>query len=230
MAGADAGGSCSDSTLNGNETDVDCGGPDCPKCSLGKTCQGDADCSSGACDTSVCIAPTTVFASQSAFSASACAQLTVLYFDGANETHNKPANLVVPPYSTQGVEFQPFLGTTVYPVIHRNQQFQILIPNHDGLLTNNSSPAPASNQSGRAIRANFSVPVHAVGTHVNVGDGGHIEAFDPSDALIAQAPISSGGFGGITTGKSIARVVVTNTFDADIKFGLYGFQFGPCVQ
>jgi hypothetical protein len=36
--------SCSDRVLNGNETDVDCGGPDCTQCPPGKKCKGNTDC------------------------------------------------------------------------------------------------------------------------------------------------------------------------------------------
>lgn len=45
---------CSDNTKNGNETDVDCGGSKCPKCTPGKTCLIDADCDSGVCTDRVC--------------------------------------------------------------------------------------------------------------------------------------------------------------------------------
>jgi hypothetical protein len=40
---------CADGIKNGNETDVDCGGPTCPKCADGKTCLGATDCQSGVC-------------------------------------------------------------------------------------------------------------------------------------------------------------------------------------
>jgi hypothetical protein len=41
---------CTDSHLDGDETDVDCGGS-CLPCGLGKMCFADADCASSACDT-----------------------------------------------------------------------------------------------------------------------------------------------------------------------------------
>jgi hypothetical protein len=41
--------SCNDSKLNGNETDVDCGGGDCPACDHGKLCMNGSDCQSLVC-------------------------------------------------------------------------------------------------------------------------------------------------------------------------------------
>ncbi len=39
--------SCNDGVMNGNETAIDCGGPDCSKCGLGKGCKEDNDCDTG---------------------------------------------------------------------------------------------------------------------------------------------------------------------------------------
>jgi hypothetical protein len=49
---------CSDAHKDGQETDVDCGGPTCSKCATGLTCAADTDCASGACDlvTTKCVA------------------------------------------------------------------------------------------------------------------------------------------------------------------------------
>lgn len=44
--------------VDGQETDVDCGGSDCPDCALGDSCLLNGDCQSGACIDSVCSAPT----------------------------------------------------------------------------------------------------------------------------------------------------------------------------
>ena len=45
---------CDDGLRDGNETDVDCGGPNCPGCD-GELCSGDpADCQSGHCVDGVC--------------------------------------------------------------------------------------------------------------------------------------------------------------------------------
>jgi plastocyanin len=45
---------CSDNVKNGQETDVDCGGPSCGPCPLGKKCLDDADCQSTICTGNVC--------------------------------------------------------------------------------------------------------------------------------------------------------------------------------
>ena len=51
-------GTCTDSSQGGSETDVDCGGPDCPGCADGEKCLEDRDCSSDSCDGVVCVAAT----------------------------------------------------------------------------------------------------------------------------------------------------------------------------
>ena len=48
---------CYDKQKNGKETDVDCGGPKCPRCEDGKACAAPSDCRSAACEASVCAAP-----------------------------------------------------------------------------------------------------------------------------------------------------------------------------
>jgi hypothetical protein len=47
--------SCTDDVNNGHETDVDCGGSDCPKCPSGRICNvGMTDCMSGSCVNGIC--------------------------------------------------------------------------------------------------------------------------------------------------------------------------------
>lgn len=46
--------SCTDSIKNGPETDVDCGGGTCPKCTTGKNCNINSDCTSGKCTNGIC--------------------------------------------------------------------------------------------------------------------------------------------------------------------------------
>jgi len=48
---------CEDGVQNGDETDVDCGGPDCQPCSNDGGCGADSDCSSGVCDDGTCQSP-----------------------------------------------------------------------------------------------------------------------------------------------------------------------------
>ena len=49
---------CGDDTVNGEETDTDCGGRICPTCNSGKHCSIDKDCRSMLCNSDrVCSAP-----------------------------------------------------------------------------------------------------------------------------------------------------------------------------
>jgi len=51
---------CKDDKQNGAETDIDCGGPDCPVCETGYLCSEDSDCKSRICLANLCVAqPTT---------------------------------------------------------------------------------------------------------------------------------------------------------------------------
>lgn len=50
QAGSCASPQCGDDQQNGNETDVDCGGDDCPKCEIGDDCEVAEDCMSGECN------------------------------------------------------------------------------------------------------------------------------------------------------------------------------------
>jgi formylglycine-generating enzyme required for sulfatase activity len=54
--------SCSDGILDGQETDVDCGGPNCGPCSDGKHCKLSTDCTDKVCSGTplTCVAPTCV--------------------------------------------------------------------------------------------------------------------------------------------------------------------------
>ncbi len=47
---------CTDNAKGQNETDVDCGGPDCGKCADGLTCVGAGDCQSNFCLGTICTA------------------------------------------------------------------------------------------------------------------------------------------------------------------------------
>jgi len=51
--------SCTDKAVNGDETDLDCGGGTCPKCAAGKLCKADTDCKSGKCASGKCDDPFT---------------------------------------------------------------------------------------------------------------------------------------------------------------------------
>jgi hypothetical protein len=45
---------CSDGIQNGNESDVDCGGPDCLRCGFGQRCASQSDCATALCVNNVC--------------------------------------------------------------------------------------------------------------------------------------------------------------------------------
>ncbi|MBI4704415.1 MAG: hypothetical protein HY744_25195 [Deltaproteobacteria bacterium] len=45
---------CQNGKLDGQETDIDCGGPSCPSCGVGKTCGKGSDCASGVCTAGTC--------------------------------------------------------------------------------------------------------------------------------------------------------------------------------
>lgn len=46
--------SCSDGVKNEDETDTDCGGSHCPKCTVNKGCNKSSDCTSGVCTANIC--------------------------------------------------------------------------------------------------------------------------------------------------------------------------------
>jgi len=46
--------SCTDAEINGDETDMNCGGGTCPACPIGYDCLVGADCLSGVCENKVC--------------------------------------------------------------------------------------------------------------------------------------------------------------------------------
>jgi hypothetical protein len=47
---------CANGVIDGDESDVDCGGPQCAVCSNGQNCNGASDCASALCDAGTCTA------------------------------------------------------------------------------------------------------------------------------------------------------------------------------
>jgi F5/8 type C domain len=47
--------SCSDTVINQGETDVDCGGSNCPPCAVDKKCRAASDCASRICQGKLCV-------------------------------------------------------------------------------------------------------------------------------------------------------------------------------
>ena len=97
---------CMDGKKDGQETDVDCGGPMCPKCDTGRKCVAAADCQSGRCSkVGQCGAAALGFAAPLVFQAATAAhrmRATDLNADG------KP-DLALALYGDTGV--QVLLGT-----------------------------------------------------------------------------------------------------------------------
>jgi hypothetical protein len=185
------------------------------------------------CNGTAIWALTLTFDSQPGWQAVTSNGITVFHFDGPTELNGLYANdsAISPSYSSQGVDFLPFTGTEVMPMIARNQHWQILHSDGDGLLANNISPN--SDVDGRAIKFNFNREMRAVGVFTNGsggGDGGYIAAYDALGALIAKADISAGGFGGIVSDQVIHHVEIVNTFDGDLTFGVYDLQFSPVPE
>jgi hypothetical protein len=58
-SGGTGGATCSDGITNGEEVDVDCGGPDCAACANGRACEEAGDCLSGLCEGGQCVAAPT---------------------------------------------------------------------------------------------------------------------------------------------------------------------------
>src|SRR4051812_5951624 len=50
---------CGDNLVNGEETDVDCGGRICTPCNTGKRCAADSDCRSKLCNSDLVCSPAT---------------------------------------------------------------------------------------------------------------------------------------------------------------------------
>jgi cysteine-rich repeat protein len=55
--GGEAPATCTDGQQNADETDIDCGGGECPPCGEGLDCETPDDCQSGVCAGNICAAP-----------------------------------------------------------------------------------------------------------------------------------------------------------------------------
>jgi hypothetical protein len=83
--------SCADQAQNAAETDVDCGGADCPKCAVGHKCKAGTDCEHGVCAADGTCAPRS------------CPGTTILW-----EGHATPILFgETSPTGDQNVEFAP---------------------------------------------------------------------------------------------------------------------------
>lgn len=81
-------GTCTNGTLDGDETDVDCGGS-CAGCGIGQACQSDSDCQSNSCVAGVCSAGQTDSDGDGLADA---VETNTGVFNGANDTGTDPSN------------------------------------------------------------------------------------------------------------------------------------------
>jgi hypothetical protein len=143
-------------------------------------------------------------------------------------------------YATKRIDFDPFTLNGTFPTLERNRQADMTneVGQVDGAFTARSRDtllsnvelgiAPANNptqQGLRAIRWDFLDPMRAVGFYVNIGDTARLELYDASDALILSQNAASGGFAGILSDVAVDHVVVVNTGDNDLRFGIYDLQY-----
>ena len=76
------GSTCENGVLDAQETDVDCGGPSCGRCSVGRACDADADCGSSACVANRCV---TTFAISGSLSGLPSGEQVRIRNNGADE-------------------------------------------------------------------------------------------------------------------------------------------------
>lgn len=77
---------CSDSVLNGDETDVDCGGATCDGCDLDESCSANGDCADGLyCDSDSCANCHEACETCDGADASACTACASGYYDSGGE-------------------------------------------------------------------------------------------------------------------------------------------------
>jgi len=77
----DDGPTCEDGLLNGDETDVDCGGPECDACADGLSCVVNSDCASDHCADGVCETPVSECNAGIAIDLGGAGQMTVVSSD-----------------------------------------------------------------------------------------------------------------------------------------------------
>jgi hypothetical protein len=75
--------SCGDAALDGTETDVDCGGPACPPCAVGKACGAATDCAARRCVGGACAPRILIAQARSRGAGGTHDELVSLYNPGA---------------------------------------------------------------------------------------------------------------------------------------------------
>lgn len=90
---------CFDGNQNGTETDVDCGGNDCPRCYAGEACASSDDCATGKCntDSNECVALNSDEIGCLGLDAPACAACHSIGGHGVNLWPTSREQVVPPP-------------------------------------------------------------------------------------------------------------------------------------
>jgi len=104
--------SCSDGVKNGSETDVDCGGSQCPACGTGKACVATGDCASSVCTAgsggSTCACPSDMTLVATGGQTRYCVDnYEVTYAQYQSFTTNAPPTSSQPAYCAWNTSFVP---------------------------------------------------------------------------------------------------------------------------
>jgi formylglycine-generating enzyme required for sulfatase activity len=117
---------CNDKVLNGNETDIDCGGPMCPFCGTGKKCAQGNDCLSQNCNLKQCACPLGMIIIPSGGTSYCMDANEVTYDDYSKFYANNPDKNSQPAYCLWNVNYTPpnnwpaAVGKQAYPVTDVN--------------------------------------------------------------------------------------------------------------
>ncbi len=178
--------SCSNTIRDSKETDVDCGGNECPKCIDGKVCVADTDCAGGSCVNKQCVTPactdgvTNGGESDVDCGGSTCARCTTGKKCGSgadclsgtcvNQACGCPAGMAIVPKASGGAycidsaevtkgQYNKFL-TANQPV---DEQLDICRPPTNATFVPRGAWPPATEPPGtNGLEYNLGLPVHYV--------------------------------------------------------------------
>jgi formylglycine-generating enzyme required for sulfatase activity len=110
--------SCTDTQQNGTETDIDCGGLNCQRCTVGRKCSVGTDCQSGVCTGGLCTCPQgmVVIPTNQALGGSYCMEQTEVTLSDYNAfvVANQPVRFQ-PPGCNEAVDGGAPRNTTYVP-------------------------------------------------------------------------------------------------------------------